>query len=90
VSIHFTLAICFSIFFVTKSSIVSGLAPGKAVEITAIQISTSGEDSKGKPLSHKNHATNITIIISQVNLVLSMKKAIQESLSFSSNSSFSR
>jgi len=75
---------------VTKSSTVSGLAHGKVVEINAIPISTSGVDSNGKLFNHKSHAIVITIITNQVNLVLSIKNDIQELLSFSSNSSFSK
>jgi len=63
---------------VTKSSTVSGLAQGKVVEINAIPISTSGVDSSGKLLSPKNQAIVMTIITSQVNLVLSIKNDIQE------------
>ncbi|MDR2411785.1 MAG: hypothetical protein LBD88_04410 [Candidatus Peribacteria bacterium] len=85
-----TFQISFSSFDVTKSSTLSGLAPGKTAVTTAIQISTSGVDSSGSFLSQKIQEMIITIIISQVNLVLSIKKVIQDLFNFSSNSKFSK
>jgi hypothetical protein len=89
-SIHSTFQISFSSFEVTKSSIFSGLAHGKTAVTYAIQISTSGLDSSGRLLSQKIQHKAITIITSQVNLVLSIKKLIQDSFSFSSNSKVSK
>jgi hypothetical protein len=85
-----TFQISFSSFDVTKSSTLSGLAHGKIVVTTAIQISTSGVDSSGRLLTQKIQEMIITIIISQVNLILSIKKVIQDLFNFSSNSKFSK
>jgi hypothetical protein len=85
-----TFQISFSSFDVTKSSIFSGLAHGKVVTTKAIQLSTSGADSSERLLSQRTQEIIITIITSQVNLFLSIKKAIQDLFSFSSNSNFSK
>jgi hypothetical protein len=90
VSTPSTFQISFSSFEVTKSSIFSGLAHGKVVVTKAIQISTSGADSSGRFLSQRTQVKIIIIITSQVNLVLLMKKPIQELFNFSSNSKFSK
>jgi hypothetical protein len=90
VSIHSTFHISFSSLEVTKSSTLSGLAPGRVVTTTAIQISTSGVDSKGKLFNPKNPVITTKAITSQVNLILSTKKLHQEVFNFSSNSKFSK
>jgi hypothetical protein len=71
---------------VTKSSILSGLAPGSTVDTNAIQIFTSGFDSRGRLLSPITQAIIIIKTTSQVNLVLSIKNVNQDLFNSSSNS----
>jgi hypothetical protein len=90
VSIHFILLTCFSIFFVTRSSIISGLAQGMVVTTVPIPIWTSGLDSSGRAFSDINQAMIIIIISKIRNLVLSKKKLKKELSRLLSYSSFSR
>ncbi len=90
VSIHFIFAISFSNFFVTRSSIISGLAHGSMETTLHIHICTSGFDSRGKDLREISHAIVTIMTKSIINLVLSKKNALQDELSFSSYFSWSR